>query len=223
MWSMTYRRWFSFIILLFLLPSCCLLLSGCEAIGVAAYKVAGPPPIDAKYTPAKTPMLVIVENYQHQSSSNPHADMLANYLTEDLEAENVAPMVPREKLQELRDSKPVEYPSMSITAIGRATGASQILYVQLTSSSVQPLAGGEGYSGSTTAMVKMVDVITGQTLWPTATSEGYPVSAAAKLGSRNGANPMEVRQKMYLSLTGQIGRLFHKWKPENMSPENYEK
>ena len=55
---------------------------------------------------------------QDIAASKAHADMLANYLTENLEAENVAPMIPREKLQELRDSKPVEYPSMSITAIG---------------------------------------------------------------------------------------------------------
>src|SRR6185295_14916507 len=95
-------------------------LAGCSIAGLAAYKLAGPPANPAKYTPAKTPMLVLVENYQHQTSVNSHADILARQLFGALEAHDVAPIVPLEKLQELRDAKPIEFATMPINRIAQA-------------------------------------------------------------------------------------------------------
>jgi hypothetical protein len=197
--------------------------AGCSALGVAAYKLAGPPDNPALYTPNKTrPMLVLVENYRHQSSVAAHADTLARQLAAALEAHKVAPVIDLDKLQSLRDSRPAEYPTMSVTRIAQAVGASQVLYVQLHSSDVAPLLGGEGYTGQATASVKIIDADTGATLWPADMSDGYGVSASTQLGTASGAgSPMDVRQRLYVKLTDQIARLFYKWKPEDMRPEGF--
>ena len=197
-------------------------LAGCAAVGVAAYKLHGPPKVPAKYTPAKTPMLVLVENYQHQSSVNAHADVLARNLADMLASHDVAPQVSLDKLQSLRDSRPAEYSTMALNRIAREVGASQVLYVQLRSSDVAPLLGGEGYTGEATATVKVIDGASGATLWPVDMSEGYGVSAATKIDSqRGGGSPMDVRQRLYTQLADEISRLFYKWQPENMTPEGY--
>jgi hypothetical protein len=216
------RLLFPFAIYLFpfaILP----LLPGCSILGVAAYKLRGPAPIPAEYVPAKKPMLVLVENYEHQSSVNAHADLLGRMLMKDLDAKQVAPLVSLDKLQELRDARPGEFRTMSMSAIGREVGAEQILYVQLHNSDVTPMSGSNTLTGQSAASVKVVDVATGDTLWPGGGDEvGYPVAAATRLGSDNGGNVQDVRQRMYFQLSNKIARLFYKWQPENEEPEGFD-
>ena len=218
---LAYAFRFSFFVFLFLF------LNGCTALGVAAYKLHGPAKVPAEYVPQKTPMLVLVENYQHQSSVNAHADLLAHLLVKEIGERKVAPIVPLETLQSLRDTRPAEFPTMSMTTIGREVGAEQILYVQLHRTDVTPMmgaAGGDALTGQTSASVKVVDVATGDTLWPAGvgSDSGYPVSAATKLGAHNGANVADVRQRMYVQLSHDIAKLFYKWQPEDESPEGFE-
>jgi hypothetical protein len=199
-------------------------LQGCTALGVAAYKLHGPPKVPAEYVPQQRPMLVLVENYQHQSSVHAHADLLGRMLVKELEARKIAPLVSLDRLQALRDARPDAFRTMSMSSIGRAVGAEQVLYVQLRNSDVAPVAGGDALTGQTSASVKVVDVATGDTLWPTdATVEtGYPVAAASQLGTRNGGNVQDVRQRMYVDLSHQIARLFYKWQPDEEVPEGFE-
>jgi hypothetical protein len=196
-------------------------LVGCTVLGVGAYKLMGPPANPAKYTPDKTPMLVLVENYQYQTSANSHADILSRQLFGAMEMHDVAPMIPPEKLQELRDAKPLEFSTMPINRIGQEAGATQVLYVELKSSDIDPLLGGEAYQGKAVATVKIVDAATGDTIWPTDISGGYPVAASTKLGTKTGATPMAVRQKLYVQLADEISKLFYKWRPEDMRPDTF--
>jgi len=197
------------------------LLSGCQIAGVAAYKLAGPPKNPAKYTPAQTPMLVLVENYQQQSAASPQADMLARDLFAVLNDHGVAPLIPPEKLQELRDAKPFEFPTMPLTRIAQAVEAHQVLYVQLGGSESHPLLGGQGFQGHASASVKIVDAASGETLWPTEAAGGYPVAVSTKMGIDAVPSPMAVQQKLYIQLADEIARLFYKWSPEDMRPEGF--
>src|ERR1051326_7245512 len=88
------------------LVSLCSLLAGCSAIGLAAYKVAGPPEVPAKYVPVKEPLLVVVENYRQPSGWQADADLLARYVERELETSGVAPVVDSNKLREMRLSQP---------------------------------------------------------------------------------------------------------------------
>jgi hypothetical protein len=203
---------------LLLMFSCA--LCGCSVAGVAAYKLAGPPKNPAKYTPAQTPMLVLVENYQQETATHPQADILARDLFAVLNDHGVAPLIPPEKLQELRDAKPIEFPKMPINRIGREVEAAQVLYVELKGSEAHPLAGGEGYQGQVSAIVKVVDVASGNTLWPDSAG-GYPVAASTKVGIDAAKSPGAVQHKLYVQLADEIGRLFYKWSPEDMRPEGF--
>ena len=126
---------------------------------------------------------------------------------------------PGQMTRKHRDAKPAEYSIMPITAIGKEVGAEQVLYVQLQSSDVTPLAGGEAFNGQSAATVKVVDVATGQTLWPTDIAAGYTVAASTRLGEAGAQTPQDVRQLLNLQLTDEISRLFRKWKPDDLSGE----
>jgi hypothetical protein len=195
------------------LASMLMLMSGCAAAGVVMYKLAGPEAVPAKYVPAQRPMLVLVENYQRQSSASVGADLLARNLFYELSAENVAPLTPLEQLQQLREERP-DFSKMSIIALGKAMGAEQVLYVQLIGDHVTPLAGGNTLEGRTHVRVKVVDVVSGETLWPTDLSDGYELAAATELGADSGHDVRDVRRSLYSSLADQIAKLFYKWKPE---------
>ena len=202
-----------------LLLLCLCLLGGCAAAGAIAYKVAGPPKIDAKYTPAKKATLVLVENYHHQTSAEPDSDLIARYIGDELTSNNVVPLVDLDRLRELRDSRPAEFPKMSVTAIGRAVEAKQVLYVQLQSSDVTPLQGGEALQGSASVIVKLIDADSGKTLWPSDLSDGYPLATSTQLGSTARPSAMDVRERMYHTLADQVAKLFYKWTPEDDRPE----
>jgi hypothetical protein len=196
-------------------------LSGCQIAGVAAYKLAGPPKNPAKYTPAQTPMLVVVENYQQQTAASSQADMLERDLFAVLNDHGVAPMIPPEKLQEFRDAKPMEFPTMPLTRIAQGVQATQVLYVQLGGSESHPLVGGQGFQGRASANVKVVDGTSGETLWPAEAPGGYPVAVSTKIGIDASPSPMAVQQKLYIQLADEIARLFYKWSPEDMRPEGF--
>jgi hypothetical protein len=191
-----------------------LLLGGCTVLGVAAYKFAGPPPVEAQYTPAKVPMLVLVENYQRQSSGRANADLLARYVSDQLSDHDVAPIIPPQELDDLRTSHP-DFSTMSMSAIGKALAAEQVLYVQMIRDDVAPLVGGESLQGEMRMRVKIVDVASGETLWPTDLSDGHEIALSTQLGSdAGGRTAREVQQRLDASLADEIAKLFYKWKPE---------
>jgi hypothetical protein len=130
------------------------------------------------------------------------------------------PVIAPEKLQELRDARPAEYGKMSITAIGRHVGAAQIVYVQLLSSDVTPIVGGEGFIGEASANVKVVHVETGHTLWPTDQTDGYAIAVSSKSPQSRAPTAADVRRDLNAKLTDEISRLFRKWKPDDMAPES---
>ena len=209
--------------ILYLLSSIfALTLAGCSAAGILAYKLAGPAAVPAKYVPAKTPILVLVEN-RSEPSATVGPEVLTAYLLEDLEAAKVGPLIPLEKLEALRDSqKPGEFVKMSISAIGKAVGASQVMYVQFDRDDVTPLSGGESLQGKSLVRVRMVDVASGETLWPKDQTDGYAVSGSTTLGAATSDGTTEaVHRRIYGELSTEIGKLFHEWTPEEDQPPEF--
>lgn len=197
-----------------------LLFSGCTVASALQYKIAGPPAVEARYVPAKEPMLVLVENYR--SSGGPHSDaeMLARHLAMELSEHKVAPLVPQDKLYALRTNRSDAYRKMSMAAIGRETGAKQVLYVDVQQSSIGAPPGSELLKGRIAVQVRVIDVETGATLWPTGAIEGIPLAYETPLprADVNTTEPM-VRQRMHSAMALRIGRLFYKWKPIDTSEQ----
>ncbi len=198
---------------LILLPSS-LFLSGCTAASAIQYKLAGPPAVPARYVPAKEPMLVLVENYRASGGSD--AEMLARHLMAELKQHDVAPLVPLDTLYALRTDKGDAYRKMSMAAVGRETGAKQVLYVDVQQSSIGAPPGSDLLKGRIAVQVRIVDVETGITRWPTEATEGIPLAYETPLprADVNTTEPM-VRQHMHHEMAIRIGRLFYKWKPQD--------
>lgn len=191
-----------------------LLTAGCAAAGVLAYKLSGPPTIKAKYIPAQEPLLILVENYRTPSAAFVTSDQLAAAIEEDLRENKVAPLVDQDKLYNLRDRLGEKFHDLSIPQIGQQLGASQILYVNVLQSSVDPAGGGEFVRANVAVRVKVVSADTGKTLWPDSQG-GLPVAAESPLiRIEAGVTAASVRDQLVKRVGTQIGRLLHDWKAE---------
>lgn len=197
----------------FILLTSCLFLSGClVAASALHHKIVGPPPVPAQYVPQQEPMLVLVENYR--ASGNADGEMLARHLMSELEEHKVAPLVPLDALYALRTDKGDAYRKMSMAAIGRETGAKQVLYVDVQQSNIGAPPGSDLLKGRIAVQVRVVDVETGFTRWPTEDTEGVPLAYETPLPRADiTTTEAMVRQHMHEEMAIRIGRLFYKWKP----------
>lgn len=190
---------------------CVLLLSvcgGCNIVGFVASAV--PQKIEAKYVPPKTPMLVLVENQQNPGMAIAEADQLTGFICDELAAYEVAPLVEQKKLTKLRDSNE-NANRMTISQIGKAVGAEQVLYVDLRRLNVSGMRDGIPSHGRIEAVVRVVDVKTGKTVFPAMGQSGWPISMEtpmAALGQRD-VNEDAIRESLLFSAGTAIGRLFH--------------
>jgi hypothetical protein len=190
------------------------ILSGCQYAGVVAH-VIGPPAVEALYTPAKTPMLVLAENYADPSAGQVEAEQLERFVIDELVAHDVAPMADYEKVYSVRASQPKDFRAKSIDQLGRLAGASQVLYINVQVATTDVGQGSEVYQGRGSAVVRVVDVATGQTLWPAAGSDGYPIGQQSQLvRARPGVDDASVRRGVQKAMAEQIAKLFYKYKPD---------
>jgi hypothetical protein len=192
--------------------------AGCAAAGVVAYKVAGPPAVPAKYEPAKdSTMVIVVENFKYPTATRNDSDQIARYLYENMREHNAVPLKSPDDLYELRSADPIEYSKMTIEHIGAAVGAGQVLYVNLTQGKVDLTPGTNILQGHMSALVRVVDVHSGATLWPSGGSDGYPVNVETPyVEAKQGINESNIREQMYHHMAQEIGRLFYTYKPENL-------
>jgi hypothetical protein len=214
---MSDRQRLKFAPALLVLPSiiCCVAVAGCTIIGAAAAKLAPDPVIPPQYVLANEPTLVLVENFHNPASMRLQADMVCRAIFDDLNANGVAPLVDSESASDLRHKDPVAYRKMPLDAIGKAVGASQVIYVDLESFDVTHALASELYSGAAMAKVRVVGS-TGEVLWPSDSAGGYPISVKVN-PQRTAAGVAEnaVREQLTAALSQKIGRLFHKWTAES--------
>jgi hypothetical protein len=187
---------------------------GCEIAGVVAHAI-GPPAVEALYTPAQTPMLVLAENFANPSSGQIEAEQLERFVIDELTAHAVAPMADYEAVYSLRANEPARFRAMSIDQLGKLAGAAQVLYINLQLSTTAVAENAEAFQGSASVTVRIIDVETGRTLWPEQGSEGYPLHEDSRMVRKQpGVNDAAVRRDLQRSLAYQIGQLFYKYKPE---------
>lgn len=183
---------------------------GCQALGLGAYLLS-PPKQKAAYEPPKTPMLVLVENRQNPGMFLYASDQLTSYIIDDLVTYEVCPVIPQEKLQQVIDASP-KAEAMTISEIGKAAGASQVLYVDVRKVSVGAIAG-IPTSGRAEARVHIVDVATGKTTFPQ-TGDGFPVYFETPVADdAKSSDTSAVRDAMLRAAGTNIGRLFHDFMP----------
>jgi len=189
-------------------------LAGCNVGGAIGYKLFGPPAVEAQYVPPQEPMLVLVENYRGSAVRTADAETLGRYLMVELENHKVAPLIPVDKVYELRTSNPAAFKKMSMAALGREVGAKQVLYVDLQDCTIGAPPGSELLKGRVAVQVRVVDVETGATRWPAEATDGIPMAYETPL-PRADENATEaiVRARMHFGMAERIAKLFYKWKP----------
>lgn len=200
----------------------CLAAGGCNAVGAIAYKAVGDPKNPAEFKPAQKPTLILVENFQNPDLYHAPSLQVARDVEQELSENKVAPVVSREKLDDLRTNDAAAYHKMNIPAVGRAAGAKQVIYVNLVKFSAEPPLGGSEMSGLAEARVKVIDAESGRTLWPPDSSEGREVryetrhEEAVDFSSRPA-----VQEQISHGIATKIARLFYAAaEPENeVSPK----
>lgn len=198
------------------------LAGGCAA-AAAGFKAIGPGSIPAQFVPPKEPTLVLVENDQAAAGAEADCDRVGRYISQEWKEHDVAPLVDFSALTQLRDRDPDAYRKMSIAAIGRATGAKQVLYVSLSEYGADYVIGGDESQWKAQAKVKIVDATTGQCRWPQDLGDGLPlnVNTDPKASDIEG-DYYAARDAMNKTLADKISKLFYSWDPEFDDPGAYE-
>jgi len=196
---------------------------GCAAISAVTYKVAGDPKVPAEYKPANQPTLVLVENFQNPDQYRESASELERDIVGELKNNHVTQVIRVEKLEDLRSADAAAYRKMRIDQVGRALGAKQVIYVNLTKFSAHPPLGSPEMSGEAEALVRVIDVESGRTLWPQDTSAGRDIKYETKHEEAvDFSNTSAVQDQMSAALADKIARLFYAAaEPENdVAPKN---
>ena len=197
------------------MPCLLLPLSGCFLLGLAVAKTVGET-VHAKYVPVKTdPILVLVENFQNPGDSSLACEQIARYVGQNLERKQVAPLIDPTGILDLRARDLEAYRKMTITQIGAALGARQVLYIALLTDSVEMAEASDFRRGEATAHVRIIDVKTGQTRWPFDASEGFPVATKTPVVKvTDDGTEQALRRTVNQRLGGDIARLFYDYKAD---------
>ena len=189
---------------------------GCAAGGALLYKLSPPPTVPAEYKPAKEPTLVLAENFQNPDLVQVQADRLAREISQELLDHKVVPVVAPEKLADLRGAKGESFHSMNLPAVGEAVGARQVIYVDLSQFTVDQQPGSNMNKGKATAMVKLVEVPSGHTLWPRDTSAGREVKVETPFVRPGEGSPDSIQEEMFHTMADKIAKLFYDWQSDQV-------
>ena len=195
--------------------------SGCAVPGVLAYKVFGPPPVPARYTPPNNwPMLVLVENPFSGAVAIPEADELSRVIYHDLDEHKVAPMIDPAKVNDLRDHSPNMFAKLSIAEVGRMLGAKQVLYVHIDRLDIETAS--DMVKTHMAATVKVVNAESAMTMFPQS-GESEPFDHATPHTRIESTTSGSKLKRLLLREGGmEIARWFYSWKPETMAEENHD-
>ena len=199
------------VVLSLLLPAA----AGCNIIGALAYKATGDPTIKARYPLGDKPTLVMVENFHNPGALREESDAVARHLAEELKMHDAGPVVPPNAAEAYRQAQGEAFRRMPVDAIGRATGAGQVIYVDLEAFEVTQALASDMLGGRAEARVRVVDE-SGATLWPTDSAAGFPVQVQVhpqRLAP--GTDEFGARRALHAKLADHIARLFYDWKGES--------
>jgi hypothetical protein len=189
-----------------------LTITGCAIAGFAATVLKPPEKVPAKYTPTSQPMAVLVESSRLKGNTNNIRDSLASYLALELRRNKVADIIDPYRIYDLRNVDQRAFKAMTIDGVGRKVGAKQVLYVDLREADVVESTGGQLMKGGVTALVKVVDADSGQTLWPDELQDGYLVTLDTPFTTTSTVTtPDSAREDLARATADAIAKLFYSW------------
>ena len=189
-------------------------LGGCNIVGPIAAVAAGPPKTEARYTLPDVPTVVFVDDRENLVSPSTLRRTIAERANQELMLNKLLTTTINPQDAILIASRSDKASNlMDIEAVGRAVGAHQVIYVQVTQFSETP----DGYTPIPTAAanVKVIDVANHQRVFPGPDmAAGYPVKSTGAPVDPSLYASRPTRQKIYESLASQLGdqvaKLFYK-------------
>ena len=161
-------------------------------------------------------MVVIAENYHAPSGNLIDSEQLAELVCDKLRKHDVAPQIEPDAVMELK-ARRLDFDKMTISQIGKTVGAQQVLYVNITESSLTGPVASNSLAGKWTARVKVVDVETGQATWPRDAADGYPILVKTPLLEAAGeSDEVVLRHALQEKAADAIARLFYKSPAEEL-------
>jgi hypothetical protein len=189
----------------------CGMIGGCQILGAIVGKAQGAPPVDALFVPKKVPTLVLAEHAPASGVDDVSSEDIGRRTADFWNDQKVSPLIDVSKLEELRVNRPDDYYKMSTVAIGRALGAEQVLYIDVRDSHDESAGGTETIRAKGSVRVRLIEVATGQTLWPPDAARGYTVDAETAYGARgDGISESEQMEQVRAMLADKIVKLFYK-------------
>jgi len=193
------------------------LQSGCNVIGVMAYKFAGPTKVKPQYELPPVPTLVIAESFGSANRSTMNSDRLARVvsssLSQHLSKNPNLLIVSQDELDKLRSNRLADYPKMSTAAIARAVGAKQVVYIDLQEVAVAGMAGSQVYKGVASAYVRVIDAETQKVLWPDGSEQGTPVAFESSPMGKSSKTRNSTLAATIDGLGDKTAKLFYEWQP----------
>jgi hypothetical protein len=160
----------------------------------------------------------VVENYNGSSSLD--AENLTRFIEAELTENKVVPVVSSDKVEVLRDADPAAFHGMTVQAIGKAVGATQILYVDKVEANVDRPEASDMVQGGLTANARIVSTDTGNSVWPAGTGAGMPFSVEVPFTPLSKTNPSDMRSALARSMAVQIVDTFHDHQPAASDVDN---
>ena len=194
----------------------CTLLAGCQLIGALVAKTTGPAALPAAYVPKAVPTLVLSEHRPTAAVDDVSSEDIGRRTAFIWDEHKLAPLIDLSKLEEFHLRQPAEYDSMSTAALGKAVGAQQVLYIDVRDSHVESAGGSDTIRAKASVRVKMVDVATGNTLWPPDAADGYALDAETDYAARGeGVSESSQLEAVRSIISDKITKLFYKHQPDN--------
>jgi hypothetical protein len=197
--------------------SLCLVLAGCQLVGALLGKAEGSPPVVALYVPKMVPTLILAEHGTGAGVDDVSSEDIGRR-TADFwsDQKKLPPLIDLSRLEELRIRNPATYYKMSTAAIGRALGAKQVLYIDVRDSHDEYAGGSDTMRAKASVRVRMVDVETGNTLWPPDAAEGYSLDAETQYQSRGeGVSESSQLEQVRGMIADKVVKLFYTHQPDD--------
>jgi hypothetical protein len=197
-----------------------LTLAGCNIVGAVLYKVSPPPKTPARYKPVQETAVIYIENSRNRGANEIDNEQLARLLGDELRANKVVPLVADNAVNQLRDRDPAAFAKMTVPEIGRAVGAKQVIYVDLSRIFIDVDDTDQMVRGEMDASVRIIDARTGQNRWPEDAQQGWPVSFSTPFAPlASGTTEAGYRRKMHEAMAQRISHLFYDWQDDNSASQ----
>ena len=189
--------------------------SGCN-LGRVLQHAYGEEPVPAKYTLKKVPTLIFIKDKPDPTGLSDDADHITFELLERFAKHELAPTIDPGKLSDLKAQHLSDFSSLSAAEVGRTLAAEQVLFVQINTADTAQDGVSDMLKGTISATIRVIDVKTGNQLFPSDTTDGYSVNYETPMLRLTDHNtPASVKQNLDSGMTDRIAKLFYKYKPDD--------